>query len=362
MNKNEWIKGEIALWRSEGLVGDDLAKRLMGRYADTKSRISWGAVIAGGFGALMIGLGIIALFASNWDCFGRGMRAVISLTPVVACGGIAMLAEKKGWKTMALWEPLGILWCIAASAAACLIAQTYQLGGSVPGLVLFVALLTLPVVWLTRSVVAMSLWPILAVVWGISTKNVEGASWWALTRALAVMALSVPALVAFRRREVGKAARVTGEWILGLVYAIGTSVLILSVNPHHYRYFDFKQYVGVFWICSLVVMLVGVACKIRAWPLVATIVASFAAMFTPFEMTWMYLMALLIAGAVIAWGVCKVRLSYANIGAVLFLWLVLMKFFSSSIDFTTKGLVLVVAGVALTVLNVVMIKFKKGRV
>ena len=36
MNKNEWIKGEIALWRSEGLVGDDLAKRLTGRYADTK--------------------------------------------------------------------------------------------------------------------------------------------------------------------------------------------------------------------------------------------------------------------------------------------------------------------------------------
>ena len=63
MNKNEWIKGEIALWRSEGLVGDDLAKRLMGRYADTKSRISWGAVMAGGFGALMIGLGIIAVFA-----------------------------------------------------------------------------------------------------------------------------------------------------------------------------------------------------------------------------------------------------------------------------------------------------------
>ena len=31
--------------------------------------LSWGTIIIGGFGALMIGLGVIALFAANWDAF-----------------------------------------------------------------------------------------------------------------------------------------------------------------------------------------------------------------------------------------------------------------------------------------------------
>ena len=55
--------------------------------------LSWGMLILGGFGALMIGLGVIALFAANWDEFGREARAAIALAPVVACGATAVWAR-----------------------------------------------------------------------------------------------------------------------------------------------------------------------------------------------------------------------------------------------------------------------------
>ena len=84
-----------------------------------EGRLSWGAIIAGAFGALMIGLGVIALFAANWDAFGREARAAIAVAPVVACGAVAVTAALKDVKTRALWEPLGILWCISVSAATC---------------------------------------------------------------------------------------------------------------------------------------------------------------------------------------------------------------------------------------------------
>ena len=146
MSHNEWLRREIGAWRDEGIVTEETAEALMKRYQPTERRFSWGVMIAGGFGALMIGLGVIALFAANWDCFGRPVRAAISLAPVVLCGIAALVASAKGWKSMALWEPLGILWCIATAAGTCLVAQTYQVGGSVPGLILFVALLMLPAV------------------------------------------------------------------------------------------------------------------------------------------------------------------------------------------------------------------------
>ena len=81
-----------------------------------EGRLSWGAIIAGAFGALMIGLGVIALFAANWDAFGREARAAIAVAPVVACGAVAVTSALKDVKTRALWEPLGIFWCICRSS------------------------------------------------------------------------------------------------------------------------------------------------------------------------------------------------------------------------------------------------------
>lgn len=152
MDHKEWIRTEIAAWRAEGVIDDSLATQLLDRYPSHAKRHLWGAAIAGAFGALLIGLGLIAIFAANWQCFGRNERAAIAMAPVLFCGAVAILATRKEWRSNAFWEPLGILWCIATGAAVCLISQTYQIDNSVPGLVLLVALLTLPVVWIARSI------------------------------------------------------------------------------------------------------------------------------------------------------------------------------------------------------------------
>ena len=173
MKKEEWIKGEISKWRSEGVVDGTTADALLARYKAAESRIGWGAIVAGSFGALLIELGVIALFAANWNYLGRAERAIVAIAPLLACGGAAIAAKARGWRTMAFWEPLGILWFISTIAATCLVAQTYNVGGKAPDLVMFVAVLTLPVVWITRSAVAMSVWPVLAFIYAAF-----GCNWW----------------------------------------------------------------------------------------------------------------------------------------------------------------------------------------
>ena len=65
MKKEQWLRGEIAKWRSDGAVDSATADALLARYPVNESRIGWGAVVAGAFGALLTGLGIIAIFLSR---------------------------------------------------------------------------------------------------------------------------------------------------------------------------------------------------------------------------------------------------------------------------------------------------------
>ena len=360
MSHNEWLHREIGAWRDEGIVTEETAETLMRRYQPTERRFSWGVMIAGGFGALMIGLGVIALFAANWDCFGRPARAAISLAPVVLCGIAALVASAKGWKSMALWEPLGILWCIATAAGTSLVAQTYQVGGSVPGLILFVALLMLPVVWISRSVMAMALWPVMAVAWAIAECEIGTKSVLLGFEGLGLMALSLPAYVVFLRRQPGKAALVTGQLVTGLVYSLGTAIMLTVVWPLGWCHSN--ETVLIFWGCSAVVAGGAAVFKLPVWPIIATLVASGAAMVTGVERdSSLYVVSLVLAMGVLAYGVRKLKLSYANIGAALLLWLIVAKFFASRLDFTVKGLVLILSGVAITVLNVVFIRLRKRR-
>ena len=357
MRKEEWIKGEIAKWRSEGVVDGTTADALLARYRAAESRIGWGAIIAGSFGALLIGLGVIAIFAANWDHIGRAERALVAIAPLIACGGVAIAAKARGWRTMTFWEPLGILWFVSTIAAACLVAQTYNVGGKAPDLVMFVAVLTLPVVWITRSAVAMSAWPVFALVYAGSSGD-----WWsgadanAIVNAFLILAASIPAYVAFLRRHPPRTELVLCQIATGLVYSFGMAWMLVFC-------LDCSMQTGilVFWGCSALVFGVGAAFRLPVWPMVAIITASLGATpsVSPSVHLSVYAASLALAAVTTAYGIVKRRLAFMNVGSMLLLYLILAKFFMSKADFTVKGIVLIAAGVALAALNVVLFRAKR---
>ena len=328
-----------------------------------EGRLSWGAIIAGAFGALMVGLGIIALFAANWDMFGREVRAAIAVAPVVACGAVAIAAALKGVRARALWEPLGILWCVSVAAATCLVAQTYQVGGSVPGLVLLVALLMLPAIWTTRAVAPTVLWPILAIVWGGVSWDAGACKSFALAaKGVALMALSLPAYVAFLRSRPPKSALVSAQIVSGLVYSAGLGILLCITLPLDWGWHDGFLGIMIFWLCAALVAGIGRFFRLPAWGAVALVVVAVAAIPTPLlRYNTGFIISLVLMASVVVYGVRKMRLLFTNVGAATFLWLVLAKFFGSEASFTVKGIVLIVAGLVLTALNVVLIRLHKGR-
>lgn len=357
MKKEQWLRGEIAKWRSEGTVDAATADALLARYPVNESRIGWGAIVAGAFGALLTGLGVIAIFAANWDCLGRGARAAVAVAPLAACGAAAVLAKAKGWRTMALWEPLGILWFVSTVAAACLVAQTYNVGGRVPDLVLFVASLTLPVVWTTHSVGAMIAWPVLPIVWAFSSMEWRWSAKEAAiaAEALLMMAASLPAYVAFIRRNPPRASLVMGQIGSALAYSFGAGLVVCRCVHMS------DGCVLVFWLCAAAVLGAAKLWRLPVWTEIAAVVAVCAGFPTPFLVFGLYALALVLAIAVAAWGIVRMRIFLANMGLALLSWLIIAKFFESRVDFTIKGLVLIASGVLLAVLNVFLVRAKKRR-
>jgi uncharacterized membrane protein len=356
MTKKEWLCKEILKWQAEGVVQEDVALALLARYKNKENSFSCGAVISGAFGALLIGLGIISLFAANWDELNRPARAAVSIAPLVVCALVSGIASHKNVKSMAFWEPIGILWCISTAAASCLVAQTYQVGGTVPGLILLVSLLSLPVVWITKSVAAMSFWPLYVIAWTLAVEETDGRTPILLYEAIAFLLLSLPAYIAFVRRKVSPAALVSGQIVTGFVYSVGTaSIVLTSLRVTH-----LSSGIYVFWLCSALLLLAGIIFRLPCWPFIATLVASFAAIFS-ISTDGPFVVALLLGVSTSVYGISKVKLSYLNVGAALLLFLVIAKFFESEVSFTVKGLVLICAGVFLTCLNVFMLRYKKRK-
>ncbi|MEO1212746.1 MAG: DUF2157 domain-containing protein [Bacteroidota bacterium] len=108
-------------------------------------------IITGILGALLIGAGIISIFAYNWDNFGRGLRAFLSVAPLLIAQGFYAYAYFKKKDSVAWIESTsGFLMLMLASSIA-LISQTYNIAGSMEEFLWIWMLLSIPIMYLRNS-------------------------------------------------------------------------------------------------------------------------------------------------------------------------------------------------------------------
>ncbi len=356
MNREAWMLKEIKTWQSEGLLSPHVAETLLSRYASSSRNRTAGMVLISAFGAFLIGQGIITLFAVNWDFFSREVRAGLAIAPVVLCGLVALWANLRQWRSVAFWEPLGVLWSLAVGAASCLVAQTYQVGGTASDLILFTALLTLPAIWVTRATLPMSLWPLFVIVWTLS-QSFEGFT--IPLCGLALLALAIPAYIAFiRRPPENRPLFVIGQTLSGAFFLVISCSLLCSALaddlPH-----TLETCISIFWGGSILFFLLAQVLRLPYWRGIAIAVLMVSAQFSVGAAIPFYVVALLIATLATAYGIWKSSLVLLNAGVLLALLLVLSKFFQSSLDFLPKGLILISAGILLVGVNAYFARHKK---
>ena len=147
----QWLEKELPTLEAEGVIAPYTAKDIRSYYIEhTASGLHWAIIAFAIFGSLLIGAGVILLFAHNWEDLTRPTRAVLSFCPVVigVLLSITALIKRGG---IALRESAGIFHTLAIGGSIALIGQTYHLPSNAPGFMLTWALLILPLPFLLSS-------------------------------------------------------------------------------------------------------------------------------------------------------------------------------------------------------------------
>ena len=106
--------------------------------------------IFGILGGVLAGLGIILIFAHNWDTFSKTVKTVLAVLPLFVAQGLAgysILANKsRVWK-----EASAMLLFFAIGSSISLVAQVYNISGDFPAFLRAWIVLGLPLVYVLNS-------------------------------------------------------------------------------------------------------------------------------------------------------------------------------------------------------------------
>jgi uncharacterized membrane protein len=220
----EWLKREVVAWERDGVVDAATVARLRTRYAlAAANETPWGRIIFGSLGALLVGLGIIALLAANWGDLGRRARTVIAFVPLCACALLYVTGYRRGWRSRAFLEPLGLFWGLAIGTGIALIGQTYHLPQDAETFTLAWTLLLIPVCYATRALAPVAGYFAGLLTWVSMSQLAGGVGLWYWPLA----AIIVPLIYGVRREP---EAEVRSTWMLWAAALSCTAALGITLE------------------------------------------------------------------------------------------------------------------------------------
>jgi uncharacterized membrane protein len=223
-NHRKWLLQELPTLENEGILCAESCSRLEGYYANhVETRTHWAALAFAVLGALLIGGGIILLFAHNWEELPRDARAVLSFCPLLMSIAFSSLAIRRGGTS--LCEAAGLFHSLTIGACIALIGQTYHLPSNTPSFLLAWALLIMPLIFLLPSTGAYLFYLALLCGWGAVAQQEYG-------QALGFWLLLIPAIIhAFRRIRTHAHDELLSLWGLMLMLTIALGIVLERTIP-----------------------------------------------------------------------------------------------------------------------------------
>ncbi|MCB1210116.1 MAG: DUF2157 domain-containing protein [Verrucomicrobiales bacterium] len=249
-----WLAEQIPVWEQEGIVSAEVGEKLRARYADAlrTDRLTAGQMALGGVGALLIGLGLIAVIGFNWEDFSRPVRLSFAFAPMLLTQVLSFVILRRedrapGW----LREVSAVLQALAATAGLAIVAQIYNMGGTWEAFLLACCLVSLPLIWAMRSHLVAMLYLAGTATWAVTSSEWHHSEfWWQDARLYPLLLAGVlPLWPGFHkpRPVLGVSLRTvaTLSAAFGLMAATYCAI-------HHASAEDRWSGWGYFWSCSLV--------------------------------------------------------------------------------------------------------------
>ncbi|MBI3986794.1 MAG: DUF2157 domain-containing protein [Lentisphaerae bacterium] len=160
-----WLEQELPEWVKDGLVSVSQAGAIRARYAEKESGGTWGTALFSGIGGVIIGLGVILLFAYNWQAVPKFWKMAIILGGLALTHAVGIQLFLRSDRFRGLGEAIGLMGTMFFGAGIWLVAQIYNIDEHFPNAFLIWSAGALLMAWALPSVLQAVLAAILIAVW-----------------------------------------------------------------------------------------------------------------------------------------------------------------------------------------------------
>ena len=148
----KWLLSEIDQWVGEGIIGPDQATALKRRYPVPVEGTAWGRIIFFSIGAILFGLGVILLFAYNWQRMHKFVKLAVIFAAIIGAHGAGFWLRRQNSPHQATGEGLHLLGTMLFGAGIWLIAQIYHIQEHYPNAFLIWGFGALAMAWSLPSI------------------------------------------------------------------------------------------------------------------------------------------------------------------------------------------------------------------
>ena len=160
-----WLRDQLPGWVANGIIDNAQAGNIRGLYPAESAARPWAMIVFSGMGAVIAGLGVILLFAYNWEDMGKFTKLGIILGSLIIAHATGIQVFLRSERFRALGEAITIMGTMLFGAGIWLIAQIYHIQEHYPNAFLFWSLGALVLCWAMPSIAQAVMSAILLMIW-----------------------------------------------------------------------------------------------------------------------------------------------------------------------------------------------------
>lgn len=166
MGRNtKWLVQELERWINDGIIDRNQADRITALYPEETPSRNWGPLIFSVIGAIIFGLGVILLFAYNWDKIHKFAKLALIFAALIGAHGAGYYFRIKGAGKVYFSEAFFALGTMFFGSGIWLVAQIYNIDEHYPNAFILWGVGALLLAWSLPSVVQGVMASVLLVLW-----------------------------------------------------------------------------------------------------------------------------------------------------------------------------------------------------
>lgn len=193
----KWLYEQLPGLISKGIIKQDQADKLKEHFGEAEEKPAYhiGFIVAGILGALLIGGGIILIFAYNWENLSKTWRTILSFAPLVIAQIFYGYAFFKKRDSITWVEGASIFLMLMIAASIALISQTYHISGAIENFLWIWLVLSIPLMYLLQASLVAIVYQIGIASWAMQRDDSDSVWYWLLLAAV------IPHLVLNLRKQ-----------------------------------------------------------------------------------------------------------------------------------------------------------------